>query len=97
MIARPPRVLRGLWPLLGEETIAELKSLSRPFRRGDLIRLMGYCAQHHVLSIQWLRRPQLTAALIVPSITRTLLAELKEMEWSLRDLGGGYLELRGAP
>ena len=38
------RVLRGLWPLLGEVTLLEVKSPSRGFRRGDLLRVVSYGA-----------------------------------------------------
>lgn len=34
--------LRGLWPLLPPTTIAELKTVSRPFRSRNLDRLFGY-------------------------------------------------------
>lgn len=38
----PGETLRGLWPLLPPTTIAELKTVSRPFRSRNLDRLFGY-------------------------------------------------------
>jgi len=35
-------VLRGLWPLIVTVGLLEFKSVSRPFRRGDLARLLAY-------------------------------------------------------
>lgn len=38
----PGRTLRGLWPLLPLATIAELKTIGRPYRARNLDRLLGY-------------------------------------------------------
>ena len=38
----PGETLRGLWPLLPPNTIAELKTVGRPFRPRNLDRLFGY-------------------------------------------------------
>jgi len=38
----PGLTLRGLWPLLPETTIAELKTIGRPYRARNLDRLLGY-------------------------------------------------------
>jgi hypothetical protein len=88
-------VLRGLWPLLGEDTLAEFKSISRPFRRGDLVRLLGYGSQYHVTQIERLQRRQLTLALFVPNLTPTLRTELDGMGFTLNELGGGYARMEG--
>ncbi|MGK4005039.1 hypothetical protein WMF31_20600 [Sorangium sp. So ce1036] len=91
-------VLRGLWPLLGTDTVLEYKSpVESAFRRGDLLRLWGYGVQHHVDQIERLSGYRaLTLVLVVASITRTFLRELAEMDWSLVRLGGGYGRIDGA-
>ncbi|KYF89699.1 hypothetical protein BE20_19895 [Sorangium cellulosum] len=91
-------VLRGLWPLLGTDTVLEYKSPARSaFRRGDLLRLWGYGVQHHVAQIERLSGYRaLTLVLVVASITRTLVRELAEMDWVLVPLGGGYGRIDGA-
>ncbi|WP_437338875.1 hypothetical protein [Sorangium sp. So ce394] len=92
------RVLRGLWPLLGTDTVLEYKSPARSaFRRGDLLRLWGYGVQHHVAQIERLSGYRaLTLVLVVASVTRTLVRELAEMDWVLVPLGGGYGRIDGA-
>ncbi|KYG04538.1 hypothetical protein BE21_46255 [Sorangium cellulosum] len=92
------RVLRGLWPLLGTDTLLEYKSPARSaFRRGDLLRLWGYGVQHHVAQIDRLSSyRELTLVLVIASITRTLVRELDEMDWTLVRLGGGYGRIDGA-
>ncbi|WP_438020611.1 hypothetical protein WMF18_16705 [Sorangium sp. So ce315] len=92
------RVLRGLWPLLGTDTVLEFKSPAQSaFRRGDLLRLWGYGVQYHVAQIERLSGYRaLTLVLVVASVTRTLLRELAEMDWTLVRLGGGYGRIDGA-
>ncbi|WP_437737770.1 hypothetical protein [Sorangium sp. So ce1335] len=92
------RVLRGLWPLLGTDTVLEFKSPApSAFRRGDLLRLWGYGVQYHVAQIERLSGYRaLTLVLVVASITRTLLQEPAEMDWTLVRLGGGYRRIDGA-
>jgi hypothetical protein len=90
------RVLRRLWAWLGMDTIAEFKSLARPFRRGDLLRLWGYGAQYHARHVQRLRPEDLTLVLIVPQMTRTLREEVAWLKCSMEDLGGGYRRVQGA-
>lgn len=92
----PARVLRRLWTWLGTDTIAEFKSLARPFRRGDLLRLWGYGAQHHARHLRRLRPEELTLALMVPQMTRTLREEVAWLKCSMEDLGGGYRRVQGA-
>lgn len=87
--------LRGLWPLLADDSLVEFKSVSRPFRRGDLARLLGYGAQYHGIHIERLRPAHLTLVLVVPSITEALRAELDWMGWTLTDLGEGYAQVFG--
>jgi len=96
VVAKPARVLRRLWAWLGAETVAEFKSLARPFRRGDLLRLWGYGVQYHVRHAKRLRPGQLTLLLIVPRLTRALRAEIAWMGLAFHDLGGGYGRVDGA-
>lgn len=90
------RVLRGLWPRVRRHALLELKTVTRPVRRGDVSRLLGYCAQHFAAQAGRLAGPEsLLLVMVVPSITPTLRRELDRMRWSLRDAGGGYAELVG--
>jgi hypothetical protein len=91
------QTLRGLWPRLPNVTIAELKSLGRPYRGGELDRLFGYAHLYFADVRSALgRRNQLAAVLFVPARTPSLLADVKEMGLVWRDLGGGYWQLAGA-
>jgi hypothetical protein len=91
-------VLRGLWPRLGRETIAEFKSVSRPFAQRDLERLLGYGLQWYVARPQHLAtHADLTLALMVASRTRTLLRSVAAIGWRWIELGGGYSSLEGGP
>jgi hypothetical protein len=89
------RVLRGLWPLLGTDTLVDFKSVSRPLRRGDLVRLVGYGAQYHVRHIERLVRQQLTLVLVVTDRTPTLQQELSLLGWTVHEVGSGYAWLEG--
>jgi hypothetical protein len=90
------RVLRGLWPLLGPVTLAELKGPSSGFRPGDLLRLLGYGTQYHELNVQALPGPSgLTLALFTPALTPSLRAAIDHMEsWRLEPLGSGLCPYR---
>ena len=91
------RILRGLWPRLGQVTILELKSPVRGFRRSDLIRLGSYGAQYHADHAEELESPAaLTLVLVVPRLDGALEAEIAHLGWRLERLGHGYAELRGA-
>jgi hypothetical protein len=92
------RVLRTLWPLLGLVTILEYKSPVRSsFRPGDLIRLWSYGAVYDAAHVDELPSPSdLTLALVIPSVTPTLTAEIARMGWTLTALGGGYGRIDGA-
>ncbi|MEZ4406377.1 MAG: hypothetical protein R3A52_07880 [Polyangiales bacterium] len=99
-------VLRGLWPLVRVVALLEFKSVSRPFRRGDLARLLAY-------GLVWFytrqtadaltaptadggverRRAEtadLTLALVVPTMSPTLTRELAQMRLALTTTGDGY-------
>jgi hypothetical protein len=92
------QVLRGLWPLLGTDTVLEYKSpIESAFRRGDLLRLLGYGVQHHVDQSERLPdRHGVTLVLVVASITPTLREEIARMDWTLVPLGKGYGRIDGA-
>jgi hypothetical protein len=92
------RVLRGLWPLLGPVTLAELKGPTAGFRRADLLRLVGYGVQYHELNMKNLAGSSaLTLALITPAPTRSLHAAIEHMDgWRLEPLGNGYARVVGA-
>ena len=89
------RVLRRLWGWLAADTIVEFKSLARPFRAGDLVRLWGYGVQHHAQHAARLRPHQITLLLVVPSLTPALRRELDRLGFSMHDLGGGYRRIDG--
>lgn len=91
-------VLHALWPRLAKITIVEFKSPTRSsLRPGDLIRLWGYGPLYQAAHLDEApTRGDLTLALIVPSITPTLLDEIAAMGWTLADLGGGYRRIDGA-
>jgi hypothetical protein len=91
-------VLRMLWPRLGLVTVLEFKSpIDSSFRPGDLLRLLGYGVLYDTAHIEELPGPQdLTLALVVASITPTLLAEIARMGWTCSPLLGGYGRIDGA-
>ncbi len=91
------RVLRTLWPRLGLVTVLEYKSpVDSAFRRGDLLRLVGYGVLYHTAHLAALpQREDLTLVLVVASVTPTLLGELERMGWTLVPLGGGYGRIDG--
>jgi hypothetical protein len=95
--ARDAKALRRLWLLLGAVTILEYKSpLRSSFRRGDLVRLVGYGALYHARHRKNLDDcDELTLVLVVASLTRTLLEEIKRMGWTLEQLEGGYARILG--
>jgi hypothetical protein len=88
--------LRGLWPLLARVTIAELKSIGRPYRPGNLDRLWGYVHAYYAAERERIeQRHDLRAALIVPSRTPSLDADVDAMALGWNELGGGYWEVSG--
>jgi len=110
-VARDPNdcgsVLRGLWPLLVWVCLLEFKSISRPFRRGDLGRLLAYGyvwfyshqSKEAVTTAEGVCRRakpgDLTLALAVPRLTRTLLHEAATLNLTLERFATGYHRLRG--
>ena len=84
------RVLRGLWPVLSTDTLVEFKSPSRPYRRGDLVRLLGYGAQYHAGRFERLCREDLALVLVVVAITPTLRQDIAQMDIALEPRARGY-------
>ena len=92
----PGQTLRSLWPLLPRITVAEFKSISGPYRTGNLDRLWGYvhvfCAdEQNGVEL----RGDLGALLVVPGRTPTLDADAETMGLTWSDLGSGYWQLKG--
>jgi hypothetical protein len=90
-------VLRRLWPRLGRVTVLEYKSpVDSAFRRGDLLRLVGYGVLYHTAHLDELpEREDLTLVLVVASITPTLLQDIERMGWALTPLDDGYARIDG--
>ncbi len=88
-------VLRALWPRLGLAAILEYKSpVESSFRRGDLLRLIGYGVLYDTAHLDELKeRDDLTLVLVVASITPTLLDEMARMGFVMTPLGGGYARI----
>lgn len=60
------------------------------------VRLVGYGVLYDTAHLDELtERGDLTLALVVASVTPTLLQEIKRMGWSLTQLGGGYARIDG--
>lgn len=93
----PPALsLRDLWHRLPLATVAEFKSIGRPYRKRGLERLWGYVHLYLADELCTLeRRDELCALLIVPGRTPTLDADAAEMGLVWKDLGDGYWELGG--
>jgi hypothetical protein len=92
------RTLKGLWPLLPSDTIVEYKSPSRPIRRGDLMRLLGYGAQYFAMHAVRLRKiNDLALVILIASTTPTLDQELALLGWPSTNLGAGYFRIDSRP
>jgi len=92
----PGQSLRGLWPRLPENTIAELKTLGRPYRSRGLDRLWSYLHLYFADAGRAVARASdLSGVLIVPSLTPTLFADVLAAGLRWIDLGDGYWELSG--
>src|SRR5262249_38067612 len=71
----------------------------RPYRKGDLDRLLGYTHLYQAYNRgrgPLRKRADLGAVLVVPRRTPSLRTEAKEMGLAWVDLGGGYFRLEGA-
>jgi len=90
------QVLRFLWIHLSKDTLLEFKSPTRGFRRSDLMRLVSYGSQYHVLEHERLLSPSdLTLVLVVPARSAALDDEIARMGFRLTLLGGGYGRIDG--
>jgi hypothetical protein len=90
------RVLRGLWRHLALVTVAELKTLGRPYRKRDLDQLWSYLHAYLRAPDNGLeRRSDLCGLLLVPGRTPSLDEDAGEMGLTWKDLGCGYWELSG--
>ena len=91
-------VLAGLWPLFDLDALVEFKSTTRGFRRGDLVRLLGYGAQWHVAQLERLEaRGSLTLVLVLAGLGAALEADLERLGWTLVPLADGYARVEGGP
>jgi hypothetical protein len=92
----PGQTLRGLWARLPLITVAELKSVGRPYRAGDLDRLWSYVHMYWAGPRSGLEhRGELGALLLVPARTSALDADRGAMGLVWNDLGGGYWRVTG--
>jgi hypothetical protein len=90
------RSLRALWPRLSAFTIMELKSPGRAFRPSELIRLLGCGVLYHEHNRRDLAGPdEISLAVIVPRLTRSLRDEIAHMRWTLEPLERGYARILG--
>ena len=114
-VARDPddhgAVLRGMWGFLTWVGLLEFKSISRPFRGGDLFRLLAYgfawlAARQHGRALRVgkgdgdtraARLDDVTLFLVVASVTAPLITEIDELGFTLEAEGGGYRPVRGSP
>lgn len=91
-------VLTRLWTLFTRDALVEFKSVARPFRRGDLPRLLGYGAQYHVGEHERLDEPgSLTLVLVGAGFGPALDADLVRLGWSVGEFADGYAWAAGAP
>lgn len=91
------QVLRGLWPHLRKDTVLEFKSPRSDFRRTDLMRVLSYGAQYHILEHEHLPTPDdLTLVLVVPAMSSALHDEIARIGLRLTWIGGGYGRIDGA-
>jgi hypothetical protein len=101
-------VLRGMWSYVVVVALLEFKSASRPFRRGDLARLIAYGhiwffthQEPHALTLPdgTCRRAtpeDLTLILVVPSLTPTLHDELTQLGYVIDVSPDGHSRVTGA-
>ncbi len=95
---QPGAVLGGLWPLFTTDALVEFKSVARPFRRGDLVRLLGYGAQYHVGEVDRLTaRDSLTLVLVLSRPVDRLASDLTRLGWHIEPIGDGYARIVGCP
>jgi hypothetical protein len=99
-------VLRGLWRFVRVVALLEFKSVARPFRRGDLARLLAYGfiwyfahQRGDSLTVEGQTRratpDDVTLVLVVPTISPTLRSELEELGLSATLATSGYFTVKG--
>ncbi len=92
------RTLRKLWGLLPKDTILEFKSTGRPYRARNLDKLWAYLHLHYTDEPTRLeQRGDLCGALLVPSRTPSLDADVGSLGLTWHDLGDGYWKLTDGP
>jgi len=92
------RTLRKLWDFLPKDTILEFKSTGRPYRARNLDRLWAYLHLHYTDEPKRLeQRGDLCGALLVPTRTPSLDADVQSLGLTWHDRGAGYWELKGGP
>ena len=92
------RTLRKLWSLLPKDTILEFKSTGRPYRARNLDKLWAYLHLHYTDEQKRLeQRSDLCGALLVPTRTPSLDADVQSLGLTWCDLGDGYWKLTGGP
>ena len=90
------RTLRDLWRHLPLVTVAELKSIGRPYRRRDLDQLWSYTHAYFRNASNGIKhRADLCALLFVPTRTPSLDTDAREMGLVWHDLENGYWTLTG--
>jgi hypothetical protein len=88
--------LRKLWGLLPTDTLVEFKSVGRPYRSRNFDRLQAYLSLHYADEPERLAsRDDLAGALLVPSRTPSLDADVSALGLEWQEIGGGYWELSG--
>lgn len=104
-------VLRGMWRFLVWVGLLEFKSISRPFRSGDLFRLLAYgfawLASHQhrralrvALGEKGTRAAccdDVTLFLVVSAVSPPLEAEIADLGFRLEAGDGGYRPVTGSP
>lgn len=87
--------LVGLWPELPLVSLAEYKSASRRYRRGEIHRTLGYGHQYASEHHDELGDGALALVLLVPSRNAALDDDLRRLGVRERPLGGGYARVEG--
>ena len=92
------RTLRSFWPQVSHTALIEFKSPSRPLRPGELAKLFGYGGQYHAPRTEEIgSSAELLLVLVVPSITPTLMDELRRLRLRVAPVAPGYLRADGRP
>ena len=91
-----PTVLRHMWTWLNEIMVLELKTHSRPIRKGELSKLVGYCMLYHALHREEISHiQQMCGAMVVAQVNEVLFDEIKSIGLKLQPESQGYFRLVG--